>query len=150
VVPLAWLERDGLHADEPIWWYGAGALAEVVPPAQPLKPPIVTPLPSDKVRPAEAQLPLFDPAAKIDLLRLPADLLTHLSNDEKAILVLLEENGSARTSELAARLGKNPGRLNGLMRTLRRTVHTHGLTLFTDEILPSGETLYRYQSKEGR
>jgi DNA-binding Lrp family transcriptional regulator len=72
-----------------------------------------------------------------------------LSNDEKAILVLLEENGSARTSELAARLGKNPGRLNGLMRTLRRTVYTHGLTLFTDEILPSGETLYRYKAKEG-
>ena len=49
--------------------------------------------------------------------------------------------------ELAERLKKNPGRLNGLMRGLRRTLHAEGHVLFTDEVLPSGETMYRYQAK---
>ena len=73
-----------------------------------------------------------------------------MSEDEKAALVLLCENGSARASELAARLKKNPGRLIGLMVQLRRTLHTHNLTLFTDEHLPTGETLYRYQPEASR
>ena len=68
--------------------------------------------------------------------------------DEKTILVLLKENGSARAGELAERLKKNPGRLNGLMRTLRRTLHAEKSVLFTDEVLPTGETLYRYKAKE--
>ena len=76
-----------------------------------------------------------------------------LSIDEKSILVLLRENGSARSSELAERLKKNPGRLNGLMRRFRRTLHAEGHVLFTDEVLPSGETMYRYKrrrSADGR
>jgi hypothetical protein len=152
VVPLAWLERDGLHADEPAWWYGRGALAEVTTEVKPVAPPIVTPLPSDDILPAKpkAQLSLFNPAEKADSLPIPKELLANLTLDEKSILVLLRETGSARASELAERLKKNPGRLNGLMRSLRRTLHAEGHVLFSDEVLPSGETMYRYQSKEGR
>jgi len=151
VVPLAWIERDGLHADEPTWWYGRGSLAEVSVELRPVAPPIVTPLPSDKIQPkAKAQLSLFNPADKAGSLPLPPALLGRLSVDEKSILVLLRENGSARASELAEQLKKNPGRLNGLMRALRRTLHAEGQVLFTDEILSSGETMYRYQPKEGR
>lgn len=150
VVPLAWLERDGLHADEPSWWYGRGTLAEVSIEAKPVQPPIVPPLPSDEVPPKpKAQLSLFIPADKAGSLPLPAALLEKLSVDEKSILVLLRETGSARASELAERLKKNPGRLNGLMRALRRTLHAEGHVLFTDEVLPSGETMYRYQPKQG-
>jgi hypothetical protein len=152
VVPLAWIERDGLYADEPAWWYGRGALAEVASVASPVPPPIVTPLPSDEV-PAKpkAQLSLFNPADKADSLPLPAALIAKLSVDEKAILVILRETGSARASELAENLKKNPGRLNGLMVSLRRTLHGAGHVLFSDERLPSGETMYRYQAKkEGR
>lgn len=153
VVPLAWIERDGLHADEPAWWYGGGTLAEVSPElaaAKPIAPPLITPLPSDEVpAKAKAQLSLFNPADKASSLPLPEALLGKLSVDEKSILVLLRETGSARASELAERLRKNPGRLNGLMRSLRRTLHAAGHVLFTDEVLPSGETMYRYQSKEG-
>ncbi len=151
VVPLAWIERDGLHADEPSWWYGRGALAEVAIEVKPVLPPIATPLPSDEV-PAKpkAQLSLFNPADKAGALPLPAALLEKLSMDEKSILVLLRETGSARASELAERLKKNPGRLNGLMRALRRTLHAEGHVLFSDEVLPSGETMYRYQPKEAR
>ncbi|MCG8557320.1 MAG: BREX-2 system phosphatase PglZ [Proteobacteria bacterium] len=147
VVPLAWLERDGLHADEPAWWFGRGVLLEQ-PSIRPAEPPIVTPLPSEELKPKKAapQLSLFDPADKAASLGLPSSLLERLNGDQKAVLVLLKENGSARASELADRLAKNPGRLNGLMRTLRRTLHSEGLVLFTDEVLPSGETLYRYQA----
>ncbi len=151
VVPLAWIERDGLHADEPSWWYGRGTLAEFATEVKPVPPPIVTPLPSDEV-PAKpkAQLSLFNPADKAGSLPLPAALIEKLSIDEKSILVLLRDTGSARASELAERLKKNPGRLNGLMRALRRTLHAEGHVLFCDEVLPSGETMYRYQSNEGR
>ena len=115
---------------------------------RPVAPPIVTPLPSDEIQPKpKAQLSLFNPADKAGSLPLPAALLDRLSIDEKSILVLLRENGSARSSELAERLKKNPGRLNGLMRGLRRTLHAEGHVLFTDEVLPSGETMYRYQAK---
>lgn len=148
VVPLAWLERDGLHADEPSWWFGRGVLAEPAAPVRPVAPPIVTPLPSDELlaKPIP-QLSLFNPAERAGSLPLPSGLIARLNEDEKAVLVLLKENGSARASELAEWLRKNPGRLNGLMRMLRRTLHAEGITLFTDEVLPNGETMYRYQAK---
>ena len=114
-----------------------------------VEPPIATPLPSDEIVPTpKKQLSLFNPADKAESLPVPPAVLARLGNDEKAVLVLLKENGSARASELAERLNKNPGRLNGLMRTLRRTLHEAGLTLFSDEVLPSGETMYRYQGKD--
>lgn len=155
VVPLAWIERDGLFADEPPWWYGQGTLAQVSVQPAPIPPPLLTPQPSDELQPQaarrhEAQLSLFNPADRAASLPLPSALLDKLSADEKSILVLLRDTGSARASELAERLKKNPGRLNGLMRALRRTLHAAGHVLFSDEVLPSGETLYRYQSKEGR
>jgi len=149
VVPLAWIERDGLHADEPAWWFGRGVLAGFSSAVKPVQGPIVTPLPSDQIQTAPAkQRSLFDPADRADSLPLPAEVLTRLSADEKCILVLLRDTGSARASELADRLNKNPGRLNGLMRALRRTLHAEGHVLFTDEVLSSGETMYRYQLKE--
>jgi len=149
VVPLAWLEQDGLHADEPAWWFGQGALAEPAAQARSIPPPLVTPLPSDELPKAKPQLSLFNPADKADSLGLPPAVLAKLGNDEKAVLVLLKDNGSERSSELAKRLSKNPGRLNGLMRTLRRTLHAEGFVLFSDEVLPNGETQYRYQGPVG-
>lgn len=147
VVPLAWLERDGLQADEPSWWYGRGALPEPVSVPRPVAPPLHTPIPSDELLPKpKPQLSLFNPADKADMLPIQAELLVRLGNDERSVLVLLMENGSARASELAKKLSKNPMRLNGLMRTLRRTLHAEGLTLFSDEQLPSGETMYRYHA----
>jgi len=151
VVPLAWLERDGLHADEPSWWFGAGVLAEPVREAPPISSPVVTPLPSDELPPKPpAQRSLFDLADRADSLPLPAALLAKLTADEKSVLVLLKQNGSARASELAERLKKNPGRLNGLMRTLNRTLFEAGEALFAAETLPTGETMYLYKPKEKR
>ncbi len=146
VVPLAWIERDGLHADEPTWWFGESVLmAPSV--SRPAEPPLVTPVPSEPAaRKPHTPLALpFDPADRAGSLGLPPAVLEHLTREHLAVLVLLKENGAARASELASQLRKNPGRLNGLMRTLRRELHERGLVLFTDEVLPSGETLYRYQ-----
>ena len=150
VVPLAWIEREGMYADEPAWWFGRGIILERTE-AQPAEPPFVTPLPSDEIKPKKAtpQLSLFDPSEKAAALGLPPAFLDRLSRDHKTVLVLLKENGSARASELAGRLKKNPGRLNGLMRALRRMLHEEGVVLFTDEVLPSGETLYRFQPLAG-
>lgn len=152
VVPLAWLEREGMHADEPSWWYGQGAVTVPVSPPRTIEPPLVAPIPSDDLPPApvKPQLRLFETSDRADALPLPPALLKRLSNDEKSVLVLLRENGTARATELSDRLKKNPGRLNGLMVTLRRTLHAEGLTLFDDEKLPNGETMYRYLGKESR
>ena len=151
VVPLVWLERDGLPADEPSWWYGQGAVTPPIPPSRPFEPPLAAPLPSDELQPPQRpQLTLFNPGDRADTLPLPPELLKRLSNDERSVLVLLRENGTARATELSERLKKNPGRLNGLMVTLKRTLHAEGSALFSDEKLPSGETMYRYIGKESR
>ena len=154
VVPLAWIERDGLQADEPAWWYGRGTLAEVSVETKSIQPALLSFAPAAEVRESlqpRAQLSLFNPADRAGSLPLPPGLLDKLSADEKSALVLLRETGSARTSELAERLKKNPVRLNGLMRSLRRTLHAEGHVLFSDEALNGGETLYRYQQpKEAR
>ena len=84
VVPLAWIERDGLHADEPTWWYGRATLAEPSVELRPVAPPIVTPLPSDEIPPKPtAQLSLFNPADKAGSLPLPPALLERLSIDRE-------------------------------------------------------------------
>ena len=141
VVPLAWLRQHGLAADEPAWWFGFGVIPDAPQPPRPAKLPVSTPAPE---RPAP-QYDLFDPSDKADSLPLSEGVLGKLSNDEKAVLVLIKENGEARATELAQRLNKNPGRLNGLLAKLRRTLHAAGVVLYTSERLPSGETLYRYK-----
>jgi hypothetical protein len=144
VVPLAWLERDGLHATEPAWWYGSGSAAAATVTAAKAPVPdrvVVTGGATGSVQsPKAAQFSLFEAPP----LPLPAEVLHKLGPDERAILEMLRDAGSARASELAERLGKNPGRLNGLMVKLRRTLHEAGLTLFGDDRLPSGETVYKY------
>ncbi len=144
-VPLAWLEREGLQADEPEWWFGRGLSSEPTLAPRPVTPPVATPLPS---QPPETQTNLFKPSTRIDVLQLPLEMLDALSEDEQAVLVLLHDNGSARTSELAERMNKTPMRLNGLIRALRRKLYGLGHVMFSDEVLPDGETLYTYLGPE--
>lgn len=139
VVPLAWIESNGLQANEPSWWYGKGALRVVEPIRRAPEPPTPTPVPTPR-----PQLDLFDAGAKAASLPLPADLLAKLSADERTFLVLLKENGSLKTSEISARMSKAPNRVNGFIAQLRKKLHPQGVELFTAETLPSGETQYRY------
>ncbi|MBL8622247.1 MAG: BREX-2 system phosphatase PglZ [Myxococcales bacterium] len=140
VVPMAWLAARGLQADEPAWWYGAGALP-VMEPVR--RAPDPTPTPPPPV--AAPQLQLFDPSGRADALALPPELLAKLATDERTFLVLLKENGSLKTTEIATRMSKPVSRVNGLVVQLRRKLHGAGIELFTSETLPSGETLFRYQ-----
>ncbi len=139
VVPLAWLEANGLQADEPAWWYGQGALPMIEPVRRAPEPPTPTPLPTPR-----PQLNLFDAGAKASALPIPADVLAKLANDERSFLVLLKENGSLKTSEVSSRMNKPPNRVNGFVAQLRRKLHAGGVELFSTESLPSGETLFRY------
>ncbi len=147
VVPLAWVERDGLSADEPAWWFGSGAMPLPALASRPLAPLAPEPPPTDPPK-RLPQLSLLDLSQRSDILPLPADVRDGLTADEKSVLVWLFEARTARASELAAKVNKNPVRFNGLMRTLRRTLHAAGHVLFEDEVLPDGETQYRFVGKE--
>ena len=144
VVPLAWIEPNGLQADEPAWWYGRGALPIVEPVRRAPEPPTSTPLPTPR-----PQLDLFDVGGRAASLPLPPDLLAKLGADERTFLVLLKENGSLKTSEIAAKMQKAPLRVNGLVRQLVRRLREASVELFTTETLPSGETLYRFRGGGG-
>ena len=118
-------------------------------PATPTVPPVAAPPP-----PPQLALPLA-PVAKGSAaaeraggLGLPDAVLKGLSVDERAMLVLLKENGSARSTELAALVGRSPARLPGQMTQLGRALHKAGCPRFETQDLPSGEILYRYVAGE--
>lgn len=140
VVPLAWIERDGLYADEPAWWYGQGTLPERPTPVL-VAPPLLTPAPSDPPASLPSLFPSHEPAARLDL---PEAVLAALSEDEKVVLSLIRENGVVRVSVLAERVKRNVGRMGGWMAQLKRKLHAAGVVFFTDEPLPDGEGQYRY------
>jgi DNA-binding CsgD family transcriptional regulator len=148
VVPMAWLSRGGLAADEPAWWLGS-TTPQAHDPGEYAAAAAVTPLPVPHPTTSAkttVQLSLFGGDAAT--LPLSSELLAKLTDDEKSVLLLLKENGSARASELATRLNKNPGRLNGLIGLLKRKLHGAGKVLFASELLPTGETMYRYTGQE--
>lgn len=149
-VPLAWLEPNGLAADQPLWWLGAEAHLPRPEPAQPMVLQPVTPVPSDVPKSAKGRhMSLFDLEDRAETLPLPEDVLQKLSVDERKVLVLLKENGTAKTTDLATLLGKAPGRMNGFMVQLKKTLFTFQLELFQVEVLPSGEPQFKYTGKEG-
>lgn len=146
VVPLAWIVKGGVQADEPTWWYGRGALPIIEPIRRAPVPPAPTPVPTPRI----PQLDLFDAGAKASALGIPDELLAKLGADERAFLVLLKENGTLRASEVVARMNKPSSRVNGLVAQLRRKLHAASLELFISETLPSGETQFRSVGSWGR
>lgn len=146
VVPLAWLVPEGVCADEAPWWYGARA--ESVEPASVRRE---KKLPSAPASVASAQRELFDVrrsvearAAQITSLRLDEAVVAQLDSAERAALVTLRENGSARARDLAAAVGKTLGRVPGFMTQLHRKLHRAGVERFRTEELPGGEQQYHY------
>ncbi len=89
-------------------------------------------------RPEPQPKPTPEPAA------LPAALLAPLTPDERQALRVLATLGTARTSELAAQLGRSGDRTEGLLRTLRRKLHRLGTPLIDNQTLPDGEALFRF------
>ena len=121
VVPLAWIERDGLQAEEPTWWFGLGCVPQVRAETvmRPVPPPLAIPVPSDELvekgRDAGRveELSFLDPAVRAEALPLPKAILARLHADEKAVLALLMEAGdgeSQRTGRAAEEESRAPQR----------------------------------------
>lgn len=157
VVPLVWLEPNGLQADEPVWWHGRAVMTtEPSLTTEDLVP--ATPMSTTRQEAPEAkeedksQLGFFvrkDRLAHlstlIDATGLSSDVSSKLSDDEQAALVLLHQNGTARVTELADALERPIGRVNGMMTLLGRKLQRAGHPRFDREVLPSGEALFRYK-----
>ena len=158
-VPLARLVADGLPADAPSWWRGLPSTLRRSAPvrrpaidaeraAVPAVPALVAASVPPPAPPPPRQRHLFEHAEDADLLGLPASLEERLSATEKAVLVLLRQNQSARLSELAEHLDRPLGRLSGLMSKLERRLGESGLRRFERQALEGGEWLYRYVESE--
>jgi hypothetical protein len=161
VVPLAWLVPKGVHANEPSWWFGAVSEAKPAEhpkqakrpskrPAKPAKPD--TPKPPQ----VRIQTDLFDArmtvearASLIERIGLPEKALTALDIVERAALVVLQENGTAATGDLATALGRPVQRVDGMMTQLHRKLHRAKSVRFQREQLPSGEVQYLYVGPTG-
>ncbi len=89
------------------------------------------------------------PEVHADVLSLAPEVLSALAADELEALRLLATSGTARTGELATRLGRTPDRMEGFMRLLRRKLHRLGSPLIENETLPDGEALFRYTGTRG-
>jgi hypothetical protein len=81
-------------------------------------------------------------------LGLTPAIMNALESDERLALRVLAKAGTARTGELAARLGRSPDRMEGMMRMLRRKLHKLGSPMIDNETLPDGEALFRFTGKE--
>jgi len=75
--------------------------------------------------------------------------LQSLTDEEKLVVALLQQNQSARLSELARRLKKPPMRASGFMQQLVRKVFDLGYPCIVVEALPDNDRLYRYQPVDG-
>lgn len=146
-VPMAWLVTRGVQADEPSWWFGRNsAVAQPSVAARDGKP-VVVPAPTKAI----PQGDLFDPrrtveglAAVIGSLRLSEGIVAQLDPSERAALVLLHQNGTAKTRDLATAVGKPAPRVSGFMTQLNRKLTRLGVECFRTETLPSGESQYQY------
>jgi hypothetical protein len=158
VVPLAWLVPNGVHANEPAWWFGSVATeARAEPPKAP-EPAQVRPRKPATPKPpaARTQPDLFDSRTTLEVrallvgrVELSEEALALLDVVERAALVVLHENGSAGTTDLAKALRKPVQRIDGLMTQLHRKLHRANAVRFRREQLPSGEVQYLYVSPSG-
>jgi hypothetical protein len=61
--------------------------------------------------------------------------------------VLLHQNGTAKSRDLATAIGRPPARVSGFMTQLNRKLTRLGVECFRTETLPSGESQYQYVSR---
>ena len=149
VVPLAWLVRDGVPADQPAWWWAGarGPAAERI--AKPKKTKVVEPV----LTPPPPQVELFAPpasGAQTGQLGLPEAVIHLLDATERAALEVLAENSPVRLNELAKKVGRQPARFAGLLTRLNRKLHDQQAARFKMDQLPDGETLVTWISPESR
>lgn len=152
VVPMAWLVEGGSMATEPGWWFAESTRA---PAPSSKKGAARKPTQSPTPAPSQAQFELFGPgsasarAARIGIVGLSEPLVAALDVDERAALVLLAQNGSARASELGNALGRATGRMAGFMTKLKRKLHDVGVVRFRIEQASDGEPRFVYEPPVG-
>jgi len=156
VVPVAWLVSNGVHANEPPWWFGSVSQEKEEQAKEPKRASVRPPKAAAKPAPAKIQTDLFDSrptlearAAMIDRVGLPEEALPLVDLVERAALVILQQNGTASTNDLAKALRKPVNRIDGLMAQLHRKLHRMKAVRFRSERLPSGEMQYLFVSPVG-
>ncbi|MFO0646012.1 MAG: BREX-2 system phosphatase PglZ [Polyangiales bacterium] len=147
VVPMAWLQEDGLRADEPAWWYGQRvSLPAAAPsrkdkaPASPVRVPVATKQ-TELFATTGAAAPR---ASDLSRLGLPEAVLSTLDEFEQLALATLAQNGTVRARDLAKAVQKTVARIDGFMTRLGRKLHGTGHDLFRAQALPDGETQYTF------
>ncbi len=100
-------------------------------------------------QPSPRDAPKVPPFQRVDAaldapLGLAPAVLNALEDDELRALRLLAQCGSARTGELAAREGRSPDRMEGMMRMLRRKLSRLGSPRIDNQTLPDGEALFLF------
>lgn len=154
VVPLAWLTPEGIGADLPAWWYGGEAAGEdldysSIESAVAKKPK----RPRKKSGPVAGQMDLYDTrrttaalGAKADAAKLGLSdkVLEALDDTAKATLCVLEENGTATSTELSKVQQRSAARVNGYMTKLKRQLFGLGVQCFDSDPLPTGEVQYKW------
>ena len=154
VVPLAEIVGGGVAADVPAWWYaGAQVAIESTLPVSPA-PPAVAPPKAGKPSPtplptkAPVQGDFFDPQiladAELDRMGLPAAVRAKLDASEKAALVCVFSNQSAKTSDIAKKLNRPMNRVGGMMSRLESKLHDAKVPCLRHKDLPAGEVQYTY------
>lgn len=140
VVPLAFLGRldAGTPAlgGHPTWWWSSDVPAQT--PAQLI-------LEIERERPRVSSRPAATGALPAEFAAIESDLTA----DERAVLLLLIANGSARLTEMATHLKRSPVRVSGMLRQLVRKLRDVDLSCITTEALPDGDSSYRYQPVPG-
>jgi hypothetical protein len=156
VVPMAWLVPNGVHANEPAWWFGGVSDGKPVEPPKQAKRPSKRPAKAATPKPPPVQADLFDArmtvevrASMVERIGLPEKALAALDVVERAALVVLQENGTAATGDLATALGRPVQRIDGMMTQLHRKLHRAKSVRFQREQLPSGEVQYLYVGPAG-
>ncbi len=152
-VPLAWLERGGLPAEEPAWWFDAGpaarerfpehveldAVVEEPGPAGDLVAAALPEVPAKPVEPKPVAVPRRLPA------EIPEGIAQGLDDNEQRALALLAGNRTLTETELARSLEMRPARVRGFMTKLHHTLQAEGQPLFEVERLGSGEHQYSWR-----
>ena len=150
-VPLAFLgrvrgEQEGRPRAPGFWWSSEGAERPAPrlgrrpspnPRSSPPAPATAPPAAVQLVLPVSPVHPALDAR------------LQSLTDEEKLVVALLQQNQSARLSELAQRLKKPPMRASGFMQQLVRKVFDLGCPCIVVEALPDNDRLYRYQPVDG-
>lgn len=165
VVPLAWLVRDGVPANEPRWWYGsessdgpAAKKSSRRPAKKPRKSARATLASKRPPRKAarSGQGDLFDGGDRVaalyarrDDLGLPEAVVDALDPEQVAALVILHTNGRATADELARSLKRRRSLIPGFMNKLGRRLHVLRAVCFERNALPSGDAQYLWTHTNG-